>query len=262
MKINKKEISQESIANVISFQEHLSARMKFYHEKHLVDLIPKYQHYTNEELSFSCNANTGSFNISCHKPDMEYVCQYFNLDFSRIVNIISNVAKTCSEYRLFDYASFEKRLLIFPNYDDMHIPVILSALNNHDRPTNIRKAEINIYEKIFFHASFHYKEKPTLIMNIDFIIYFNHFVRLEVTKTIDADMVMKISSISTISSVGRSRKNYKTVSEDQLYRHMKRYAYRRLRTTVLKLLKIDKDTLVNEPELLKQYITLAEMALI
>lgn len=253
---------QEAIANIVAFQKHLSTRMNFYHEKHLVALIPKYKRYTNEDLSFTCNANTGNFNIHCNRPEMEHVCQHFNLDFSRIVTIISNVAKTCSEYGLYDYASFEKSLLKFPSYDDMHIPVSLSSLNNHDRPTNIRKIEIDVYEKIFFYAVFVYQEKPTLIMNIDFIIYLNHLVRLEITKTIDDDVVFKISSISTSASVGRSRKNYKTVSEKQLYGHMKRYAYRRLRNTVIKVLKLDKDTLANEPELLKQYITLAEMSLI
>lgn len=262
MKRNKPELTEESIAQVIAFQEHLSARMKFDHANHLVDLIPKYRRYTAEDLSFTCNANTGNFNIHCNRPEIEHVCKYFNLDFSRIVNMISTVAKVCSDYKLFNLDSFEKSLQTFPNYNEMNIPVKLSALNNHDRPNNVRQAEINVYEKIFFNATFNYKENPSLIINIDFIIYFKHLVRLEITKTIDDDIVFKLSSISTTSSVGRSRKNYKMVSEEQLYRHMKRYAYRRLRSTVIKLLKIDKDTLVNEPELLEKYITLSEMTLI
>lgn len=74
--------------------------------------------------------------------------------------------------------------------------------------------------------------------------------------------MLRINTITSLSSIGRNRKNYKVVNEEQLLRHMKRYAFRRIRVVLMKLLKMDYDTALQDKENLQHYITLAEMALI
>lgn len=262
MKKNKPALSDIEVEFVKSFQQHLSTMMEFEDSNHLVDSVPRYLRYTSTNHNFTCNANFNYFNINCNRPEMEHVCNYFNLDFNSIVRMIDTVANIFDEHKLFSYQSFEKSFKTFPNCKDMGIPVELTVLNNHDRPTNIRQVDVDYLQRIFFSAGFHYKETPTLLINIDFIVYFKHLVRLEITKTLDDDVVFRVSTISTTSSIGRSRKNYKIVSEQQLYKHMRRYAFRRLKTSVARLLKIDKDTLIKDSELFDRYIALAEMTLI
>lgn len=258
----KRTLSDNEAEFVKSFQQHLSTMMEFDDHNHLVATIPRYLRYTSTNNNFTCNANLNYFNIKCNRPEMEHVCNYFNLDFNSIIRIIDTVANIFDEHKLFNYQSFDKSFQTFPNYNSMDIPVELTDLNKHDIPVNIRQTEIEYLQKIFFNAGFYYKEIPTLLINIDFIIHFKYLIRLEITKTLNHDVIFRVSSISTTSSVGRSRKNYKIVSEQQLYKHMRRYAFRRLKTSVAKLLKINKEALLKDSELFDRYIALAEMTLI
>lgn len=254
--------SEETINNIIAFQKHLSSIMPFDSEHHLSDLLPRYRHYESPNKSFFCNTNRDSFYISANKPEMEHFCHYFGLQFEYVISMISNISKIFDEYHLFDYDSYENSLKQFPNREDSNISVDLTVLNNYDRPSFYSADYIQQNQKIFFSSHFNFKETPTLLINIDFIVYFKHVVRLEITKPIDGNLEMRISTISTKDSIGRSRKNYKLVNEQQLYNHMKRYAYRRLRTVLLRLLKLDKNELSKNSDDLKRYITLAEINLI
>lgn len=258
----KKKIPEQTINNIDAFQKHLSFMMPFEHDKHLSDLLPSYRHYESPNKIFFCNTNRDSFYISANKPEMEHFCHYFGLQFDYVISMISNISKIFDEYHLFDYDSYENSLKQFPNREDSNISVDLTVLNNYDRPSFYSADYIQQNQKIFFSSHFNFKETPTLLINIDFIVYFKHVVRLEITKPIDGNLEMRISTISTKDSIGRSRKNYKLVNEKQLYRHMKRYAFRRLRTVLLRLLKLEKNELSKDSDDLKRYITLAEINLI
>jgi len=254
--------TEQTVNNVVAFQKHLSSVMPFAHEHHLSDLLPRYRHYDAPNNRFFCNANKDSFYIRANKPEMEHFYNYFGLQLNYVISMISNVAKIFDKYHLFDYISYEKSLNQFPNIEESHISVDLTTLNNYDRPSFYRQDYIKDNQKIFCSSHFNFKERPTLLVNIDFIVYFKHVVRLELTKPINGDLEMRISTISTKDSIGRSRKNYKLVNEDQLYNHMKRYAFRRLRTILMKLLKLDKNELSKDSDDLTRYITLAEMKMI
>jgi len=252
------ELEAESLRK---FQQHLSSIIHFGHDNQLVDLFPRYNGFKSP--NFICNANTRSLNIRCNRDIMEHICGYFDLSFAHIIGMMSSIAKCFDEHKLISYQSYEKSLMSFPNVDEMNIPVDITPLNFNDvKKPLFRAADVPRLSKIFFSVSFDFTETPKLLLNIDFLINYCYVVRVEVSKQIDNEQVLRISTITSLSSIGRNRKNYKVVNEEQLLRHMKRYAFRRIRVVLMKLLKMDNDTALQDKGNLQHYITLAEMALI
>lgn len=242
-------------------QRHLSSIISFDHDNQLVDIFPRYNGFKSP--NFICNANRGSLNIRCNRDIMEHICNYFDISFVPIVEMMTTVAKYFDEYKLITYSSYEKSLTTFPNVDEMCIPVDITPLNFYDvKKGLIRAADIKMRSKIFVSTSFEFKDTPTLLINIDFLVSFNSVVRVEISKPLYGEQVFRVSTITSLDSIGRNRKNYKVVNEDQLLRHLKRYAFRRIRVVLTKLLNMENDVFVQDKNNLQQYISLAEMSLI
>lgn len=257
-----RELTDPNKEVIRNFQRHLSSLINFEHDNQLVDIFPRYNSFKSKDLNFICHANSNSLNILCNRAIMEHICNYFNISFEPIVNIITQVAKCLDEYKLITYESYERSLIAFPNTDEMSIPVTITPLNLLDIKKNFfQKLDFKMLNKIFLYVSLDLHDTPKLIINIDFLLYFKNVVRLEITKPLDGEQVFRVSTISSLSSIGRARKNYKTVTEDQMLRQLKRYAFRRLRRLLMKCLKID-NVLLSEQDDLNRYIALAEMSLI
>jgi hypothetical protein len=243
------------------FQQHLSTIIQFDHDEQLVGIIPRYEAFRS--ANFICNANRSSLNIRCNKDVMEHICHYFDMSFSPIQEMITSVARTLDEHKLISYSSYKKSLNTFPNIDEMSIPVDITPLNFHDvKKPLYRPADLAMRSKIFFSVSLEFSETPKLLINIDFLINYGYVVRAEISKTINNEKELRVSTITSLSSIGRNRKNYKVVNDAQLLNHLKRYAFRRIRVVLIKLLKMDNDTFLQDKKNLQQYISLAEMSLI
>lgn len=251
-----------SEANEIrKFQQHLSTLIKFENDNQLVNTTPRYDAFRSD--TFICNANPSSINIRCNKHVMEHICNYFDMSFIPVVEMMTSVTQCLAEHKLISYDSYVNSLSTFPNIDEMSLPVDITPLNFSDvKKPLYRAADLAMRSKIFFRVSFNFTGTPTLLMDIDFLINYGYAVRVEISKTMNEAQVLRISSITSLSSLGRNRKNYKVVSEDQLLKHMRRYAFRRIRVVLIKLLKMDSDTFLQDKNNLQQYIALAEMALI
>jgi hypothetical protein len=243
------------------FQQHLSSVIHFEHDNQLVDIFPRYNGF--KSTAFICNANRSSLNIRCNREIMEHICNYFELSFVPIVDMMTSVAQCFDEHKLISYGSYEKSLKTFPNIDEMSIPVDITPLNFYDvKKPLYRAADVAMRSKIFFSVSFDFTETPKLLINIDFLVNYGYVVRVEISKPLGDDKEIRVSTITSLSSIGRNRKNYKVVNEEQLLRHLKRYAFRRIRAVLIKLLKMDNDVFLQDKKNLPQYISLAEMSLI
>jgi hypothetical protein len=239
--------------NINAFQEYLSARISFPQGCYLTDNLNNKNDFIDRKNNFKCVLFNNKLDIRANAEMIAYICQYFNFEFEYVHKTVLSIIHILDEYGLTSYTEFQKNTLQFSS--NIYTLFRFKSINEFDLQANHKNSQ----HSILFRLCIDFSSEPKVHVYINIPFYSSRMVGLEISKSIHSDVVVRVSRLKSLSTVSRSRKDYKIVDEKQLMRHVKRYAFRRLRAILRKLLKIEDDQIFYDPDQLRSYIALAEM---